>query len=63
MNELTDRQREWITRKEQEVKRAGSGCEDSSAQPMLMNQRAAELTKERVYELLELCVTKKETKD
>ncbi len=54
MNELTVKQREWIAMKEQEVERTGSGCEGGSAQPMIMNQRAAELTKERVYELLEL---------
>ena len=54
MNELTAKQREWIAMKEQEVERAGSGCEGGSAQSMIMNQRATELTKERVYELLEL---------
>ena len=54
MNELTVKQREWIAMKEQEVERAGLGCEGGSAQPMFMNQRAAELTKERVYELMEL---------
>lgn len=51
--ELLSEQREWITWKEAEVKKAGADYEGGSMQPMVMNQKAAELTKTRVYELLE----------
>ena len=46
-------QREWIATKEAEVKAAGAEVEGGSMQPMVMNMKAAELTKIRVYELLE----------
>lgn len=48
---LLTAQRLWISYKEEEVKRAGLGCEGGSMQPMLEYGRAAELTKVRVYEL------------
>lgn len=51
--ELLSEQREWITWKEAEIKKAGADYEGGSMQPMVMNQKAAELTKIRVYELLE----------
>lgn len=51
--ELLAEQREWIATKEAEVKTAGAEFEGGSMQPMAMNMKAAELTKERVYELLE----------
>lgn len=51
--QLLAEQREWIATKEKEVKAAGSEFEGGSMQPMVMNQKAAELTKARVYELLE----------
>lgn len=54
MELLTARQREWIALKEQTVAEAGAEYEGGSMQPMIMNQKAAEMTKERVYELMEL---------
>lgn len=54
MSALTDEQRAWIAEKEQTVADAGAEFEGGSMQPMVMNLRAAELTKERVYELMEL---------
>ena len=52
-DKLLQEQREWIATKEAEVKEAGAEFEGGSMQPMVMNQKAAELTKIRVYELLE----------
>jgi len=51
--EILAEQREWIATKEAEVKAAGAEYEGGSMQPMVMNMKAAELTKARVYELLE----------
>lgn len=51
--EILSEQREWIATKEAEVKAAGAEVEGGSMQPMVMNMKAAELTKIRVYELLE----------
>lgn len=51
--EALSEQREWIATKEAEVKAAGAEVEGGSMQPMVMNMKAAELTKIRVYELLE----------
>lgn len=53
MNELTEEQRAWIAEKEQAVAEAGAEFEGGSMQPMAENLRAAELTKERVNELME----------
>jgi len=53
MDQLLTEQREWIKWKEAEVEKAGADYEGGSMQPMVMNQKAAELTKARVYELLE----------
>lgn len=52
-DKLLQEQREWITWKEAEIQKAGADYEGGSMQPMVMNQKAAELTKIRVYELLE----------
>lgn len=54
MESLLIEQREWITRKEQAVEEAGAEYEGGSIQSMVMNNKATELTKERIYELLEL---------
>lgn len=54
MSALTVEEREWIAAKEQAVAEAGAEYEGGSMQQMAVNQKAAELTKERVYELLEL---------
>lgn len=53
MQALTDEELTWIAAKEQAVEEAGSAYEGGSMQSMIMNQKAAELTKIRVYELLE----------
>lgn len=53
MNTLLAEQREWISSKEQALKEAGAEFEGGSLQPMVMNQKAAELTQNRVYELME----------
>ncbi len=54
MSQLTIEEKEWIAFKEQEVAKAGAEYEGGSMQAMIMNQKAAEMTKERVYELIEL---------
>lgn len=54
MDALTVEEREWIALKEQAVADAGAAYEGGSMQAMVMNQKAAEMTEERVYELLEL---------
>ena len=48
---LTEEERAWIKWKEQAVKDAGSEMEGGSMQPLLENDKAAEVTRERVYEL------------
>lgn len=54
MDALTQEERAWIAAKEQAVAGAGAEYEGGSMQAMLQNQKAAELTKERTIELLEL---------
>lgn len=54
MSSLIVEERQWIALKEQEVAEAGAEYEGGSIQPMIMNQKAAEMTKARVYELMEL---------
>ena len=51
MNDLLKEQREWIDMKETEVKKAGEEFAGGSMQALVVNQKAAELTKVRVYEL------------
>ena len=51
MQKLTEEERAWIKWKEQAVKDAGSEMEGGSMQPLLENDKAAEVTRERVYEL------------
>ncbi|MDD6216089.1 MAG: DUF1311 domain-containing protein [Roseburia sp.] len=51
MEKLTKEEREWIADKEEQVKEAGLDAEGGTMQPMLENDKAAELTRERVYEL------------
>lgn len=53
-NMLIEEEREWIAWKEQVVAEAGADYEGGSMQPMIMNQKAAEMTKARVYELMEV---------
>ena len=53
METLTSEQRAWIQEKEAAAKDAGAPHEGGSMQSMVISQKAAELTKERVYQLLE----------
>lgn len=61
MSDLTVEEREWIALKEQAVADAGAEYEGGTIQPMIMNLKAAEMTKARVYELLELLGTTEQT--
>ena len=54
MDNLTSVQKEWIAKKENEVKKAGSEYEGGSIRPMIEYLKRAELTRDRVYELIEL---------
>lgn len=53
MEQLRAEEREWIKYKEAEAEAAGKEMEGGSMQPMLESGKAAQLTKERVYELAE----------
>ncbi len=53
MKKLTEEERNWIAEKEEAVKLAGEEAEGGSMQPLLESDKAAELTRERVYELME----------
>ncbi len=50
-NNLLEEQRTWIAEKEAEVKQAGEAVGGGSLAPLVANQRAAKLTRLRVYEL------------
>lgn len=54
MMAITEEELAWINQKEEAAAQAGAEFEGGSLQPMVMNQTAAEMTKARVYELLEL---------
>ncbi len=54
MDKLTYVQKEWIVKKENQVKKAGSEYEGGSMRPMVEFLKGAELTRDRVYELIEL---------
>lgn len=54
MSLLTAEELDWIALKEQAVAEAGAEYEGGSMQPMIMNLKAAEMTEERVYELVSL---------
>lgn len=51
---LTSVQKDWISNKENEMKKAGSEYEGGSIRPMIEYLKGAELTRNRVYELIEL---------
>ena len=51
---LLDEQRLWIAEKEEAVKKAGEGYEAGSIYYLIVNTEAAQITEERVYELLAL---------
>lgn len=48
---LTEEELRWIADKEAAVQEAGAEFEGGSMQPLIMNQKAAALTSDRVYEL------------
>lgn len=54
MRALTAEELEWIERKEAAVKEAGAEVEGGSLYPCVTYSKAAEITKDRVYELMEL---------
>ena len=51
MDDLLQEQRAWIKEKEAEVQQAGAEFGGGSMAPLVANQRAAEITRTRVYEL------------
>lgn len=51
MESLHQEQQAWIAEKEAEVKQAGEAFAGGSMVPLAANQKAAELTRTRVYEL------------
>ncbi len=53
MDALTVEEREWIEKKEQAVEEAGAEFGGGTIQSMVMGLKGAELTKARVYELLQ----------
>ena len=53
MATLTQEERDWIKTKDSAVEEAGKDAEGGSLQPLLENDKAAELTRNRVYELAE----------
>ena len=54
MEALTAEERKWIGEKDKLVEEAGAMYEGGTMEPFARNMKAAELTKERVYELLQL---------
>ena len=54
MEELTEKEREWISWKEQQISEAGKEFEGGSMESMVRAQKGAELTRKRVYELMEI---------
>ena len=53
MEELTVEQREWITYKENEIKAAGAEFEGGTMRSAIENSEGTDLTKKRIYELVE----------
>lgn len=53
MNDLTEKEKEWVAYKDAEIAAAGAEFEGGSMQPMVEAATGAELTKARVYELAE----------
>lgn len=51
MTRLTQEEKTWISEKDKQVKEAGADYDGGSLQSMVMNLKAAELTKIQVYEL------------
>lgn len=55
---LTEEERKWIAKKDAEVNAASNPYEDGTMYPMITAEKAAELTRERVYILAELLSAK-----
>ena len=53
MEALTIEERAWIAEKEQAVEEAAALYGDGSITPLVCNRKAADMTRERVYELME----------
>jgi len=53
MNDLLEEQREWIADKEAKAQEAGVEFAGGSMEAMVVNMKASEFTKERVYDLVE----------
>lgn len=53
METLTLEERAWIAEKEQAVKDAAASYDDGSVTALVCNMKAADMTRERVYELME----------
>ena len=51
METLSQDQKDWIAERDQEVRKAGEAFAGGSIAALIMNEKAAELTKARVYEL------------
>lgn len=60
---LTDEQLQWIADKEQAVAEAGKPYEGGSIYALIVNDEAARITQERVYELYELLCVGEYTKE
>lgn len=54
MEYITEEEREWIKEKEKTVKKEGAENAGGSMQPMVENLKAAELTKDRTYQLIQM---------
>ena len=54
MDRLTEEERLWIQQKEEAVQEAGADVEGGTLYPLVTNEKAAELTREIVYELASL---------
>ena len=57
MEALTQEELEWIAWKEQQIAEAGAEYGGGSLQIMAQSQRGAEVTRDRVYELMECLET------
>ena len=53
MAALTEEERQWISEKEAAVSEAGAPYEGGPLQPMMENLAAAQMTRDRVYVLME----------
>ena len=53
MKKITADEKTWIKDKENQMKKAGEAYSNGSMKTMVMNNKGAELTRARVYELAE----------